>query len=125
MHTLARKRIQVCRQSCNKRLTFTCCHLCNTPLMQGNSAQNLHIKMAHFQNSVRCFTTNGISLWKHVHKVFTCLITFFEILCAVFEFFVTIIFVFFFQSDNFVCNLFQFFDLCFVFVSKKSHCNLN
>ena len=56
MDSLAFQRVQVCRKCGNKRLTFTCFHLGNTPLMKDNTTDDLYTVMLHSKNTFCSFT---------------------------------------------------------------------
>ena len=50
------QRIQVDRQSCNKRFSFTSAHLSNFALMQHNATYELHIVVAHLDSTPANFS---------------------------------------------------------------------
>ena len=50
VHTLAFERIQIGRQRCHQRLSFTGFHLCDPSLMQDNAADHLHTEVLHVEH---------------------------------------------------------------------------
>ena len=59
MHALARKGVEVCGQSGNERFAFTRAHLCNTTLVQADTAHYLHVEVLHFEHAPTCFAQGG------------------------------------------------------------------
>ena len=73
-----RKGIQIYRQSRNKRFPFTGLHFCNIPAVQYNAAQELYIKMAHAEDTPRCFTHDCKRFRQKIIKRFSFLQAFFK-----------------------------------------------
>ncbi len=59
MHALARERVEVSRQRCDKRLALTCAHLGDASLVQDDSADELHEKVTHIEHSCGCLANGG------------------------------------------------------------------
>ena len=66
MYALARNGIQVSRQGCHQRLTFTGFHLRDTALMQDDTADDLYAVMPHAQNTPCRLTHGGKGLRQQV-----------------------------------------------------------
>ena len=58
MYTLAAQRVQIRRQSGDQRFTFTGFHLGDAPLVQNDTADDLHREMAHTQHPPRCLAAD-------------------------------------------------------------------
>ena len=66
LHTLAAQCVQVSRTGGYQRLTFTSTHLCNTALMQYDTANQLYWEMLHIQSSSCRLTDCGKCLRQNV-----------------------------------------------------------
>ena len=71
MNSLSFQRIQICRTSRNKSLTFTGSHLRNTTLMQNNTTDQLYPVMLHIQYSLCSFTNRRKSFRKQIIQSFS------------------------------------------------------
>jgi hypothetical protein len=66
MHTLACNGIEVGRQRGGQGFTLTRAHLCNLAVVQGNTARELHIKVAHFHDALGAFADHRKSLGQQI-----------------------------------------------------------
>ena len=57
--TVARQRVQIGGQSRHQRLALARTHLSDLAVMQGHTAQELHIEMAHSERAPRRFPNTG------------------------------------------------------------------
>ena len=62
----SRQGIEINRQCCNKRFTFTGTHLCDTSFVQAHTADELNVKMTHTEYAARTFADNGKRLRQQV-----------------------------------------------------------
>ena len=77
------QRIQICRKCGYQCLTFTCTHLCNTSLMQDDTADQLYPVMAHPHTSICTFSYNCICLRENIIQCLSLFETFFKLSCLI------------------------------------------
>ncbi len=83
MNAFAFQRIQVSRQRSHQGLTFTGLHLCDTALMQDDTADQLYLKGLHAHCSLGTLPYRCISLRQDTIQCFSLTQTFSEFLCLV------------------------------------------
>ena len=64
MNSLAGQRVEISRQGSHQRLAFTRTHLGNLTLMQRHATDELHVEMAHSQNTFACLPHNRERIWQ-------------------------------------------------------------
>ena len=64
MNSLAGQRVEISRQGSHQSLAFTCTHLGNLTLMQRHATDELHVEMAHSQNTFACLPHNRERIWQ-------------------------------------------------------------
>ena len=70
MHTLFRQCIKVGSQGCYQSFTFTGAHLGNSALMQGETADHLHIEMTHSHDATSGLSNHGKGFREQLIKGF-------------------------------------------------------
>ena len=71
VNTLASNRIQIRRQGRGQRFALTRAHLRNLPVVQGNTAGQLHIKVTHLHDPLGAFANHGKRLRQQSVQGFT------------------------------------------------------
>ena len=59
VNAFAGQRIQIGRQRCGQRFTFTGTHFCNTAVVENHAAQQLNVKVTHAEDAFTGFTHDG------------------------------------------------------------------
>ena len=119
VHAFARKSVEICRKRRNERLTFARAHLCNTTLMQSDTAHKLHVEVAHAEHSFTCLSYERVSIGQDLVKRFPFCKSVFEHLRLSNEGIVVHSGILACQIFDFVCNLVDFAQFEFVFVKKR------
>ena len=120
MYTLARQSVEICGKRSHEGLTFTRTHLCDTSLMQSDTADKLNVEVAHTKHSFARFSHHCECVGENVVERFTAFDPLFEHVGLCGESVVVHSRIFRSESLDFIGNLIEFFDLKFVFV-KKCH----
>jgi len=81
MHPLTGNRIQIRGQSRGQCLALTRAHFGDLAVVQGNATGQLHIKVAHFHDTLGAFAHHGKSLGQQGIQGFTGRTTLTEMLC--------------------------------------------
>ena len=81
VHTFARKRIQINRQSGGQCFAFTRAHLGNFAVVQRHATQDLHVKVPHLHHTFGPLTHDSKSLRQHRIQCFAFGNAIFEFLC--------------------------------------------
>ena len=79
MHALAAQGIEVDRQCGGQGFALAGAHLGNLALVQGNTTHHLHIKVAHFHDTLGALAHHGKCLRQQVVQTFTSLEALFEL----------------------------------------------
>ena len=66
MDALAFQCVQIGWQCSNQSFTFTCFHFSNTPLMENDTTDNLHLEVFHADTSPRCFSADRKCLYHNI-----------------------------------------------------------
>ena len=72
MNAFACQRVEVHRHRSYEGLTFTCLHLCDSSLMQDDTADDLNFVRLHAENSLRSLSYSSKCFRKDIVKCLTC-----------------------------------------------------
>ena len=81
MHTLARNCVQISRQRCDKRLTFTCLHFSYVSAVEHYAADQLHLEVLHAKRPPRRLTAHGKGFYHHIVEAFALFVSLSELCC--------------------------------------------
>ena len=78
MHAFSSQCVEVDGQGGGQGFAFACSHLSDLALVQGNAANQLHVKVTHFHHAFRRFAHYSKSFWQNVFYGFALLESGFE-----------------------------------------------
>ena len=111
VYALAGQCVQISGKGSHKGLAFTGLHLCDTALMQDDTADDLYTVMTHTEFAPCCFTAGGKCLRQKLVERFAVLVALLEFVCLGAQLVVGQLFELLFECVHFIRNGVDLFQL--------------
>ena len=111
VYALAGQCVQISGKGSHKGLAFTGLHLCDTALMQDDTADDLYTVMTHTEYAPCCFTAGGKCLRQKLVERFAVLVALLEFVCLGAQLVVGQLFELLFECVHFIRNGVDLFQL--------------